>query len=300
MENSEKIDSIMRGFVSDLGYKKADEMFAKISSGKKLRSRLILNIAPVNEISLTLCAVVELIHLASLLHDDVIDDSELRRGQPSINAIYGTKDAIMLGDILYAKGFFELSKFDKFISGEISAAVANLSIGELMDVTMSAEFNANLDAYKKMIYYKTAVLIEASAKCAAFLGGLDEMKFGEYGRNLGLAFQIIDDILDITQDPKTLGKPNFSDFKEGKTTLPYIYLYRVLDANGKERLKSLFKREPNEDEISWLKAQFEEFNVISRSINEARALGQKALESIKEYQNEALENIAKKMIYREF
>ncbi|MCH3852402.1 hexaprenyl-diphosphate synthase, partial [Campylobacter jejuni] len=83
---------------------------------------------------------------------------------------------------------------------------------------------ADKDKYLKMIYNKTAVLIEASARCGAILANLDEKAFGEYGKNLGLAFQMIDDILDIKGDEKTLGKPAMNDFKEGKTTLPYIYL----------------------------------------------------------------------------
>lgn len=300
MENLEQIDKIMRNFVAELGYDEATSMFADINSGKKLRSKLILNIAGASEPSIRLCAVVELIHAASLLHDDVIDDSELRRGKPAINALYGAKNAIMLGDILYSKGFFELSKFDDFVAMSISNAVSRLSIGELMDVKLGENFNANLDAYFKMIYYKTAVLIEASSESAAYLAKMDSQKFGEYGKNLGIAFQIVDDILDITQDEKTLGKPAMNDYREGKTTLPYIYLYRVLDKNGKEKLKSLYKKELTGDEISWLKAQFGEYNIISRCVNEAKDYVKKAILAISEYKNEALENVAKKMIDREF
>jgi len=127
----------MSKFISELGYKEAFEMFLKISSGKKLRSKLLLKIAGESEISLKLCAIIELIHLASLLHDDVIDEANIRRGNPSINALFGSKNSVMLGDILYSKAYFELTKFDPSIAAVISDAVSKLSIGEMMDVKMA-------------------------------------------------------------------------------------------------------------------------------------------------------------------
>ena len=111
MEILEQIDILMQNLIANPKSDLVLKMFKKISPGKKLRSKLILNIAGINEKSLNLCAIIELIHCASLLHDDVIDESDTRRGNPSINAIFGAKSAIMLGDALYSKGFFELCKF---------------------------------------------------------------------------------------------------------------------------------------------------------------------------------------------
>ena len=170
----QRVNEIMSKFVDELGYDFANIMFNQISSGKKLRSKLILKIAGESEQSYVICAIIELIHLASLLHDDVIDNSLLRRGSPSINAKFGTKNAIMLGDILYSKGFFELSKFPHKISGTISKAVSLLSIGEMMDVELSKNFNVSHEKYKTMIYYKTAVLIEAAAEVGAIFYALDD------------------------------------------------------------------------------------------------------------------------------
>ncbi|KEA46670.1 octaprenyl-diphosphate synthase [Campylobacter mucosalis] len=296
----QQIDNLMTNFIRELGYDYANEMFLKVSSGKKLRSKLLLKIAPNTDEAFRLCAVIELIHLASLLHDDVIDDANLRRGKPSINALFGTKDAIMLGDILYSKGFFELCKFDKSISLEISNAVSKLSIGELMDVKLSCDFNADISKYLKMIEYKTAVLIEASAVCGAILAGFNADKFRIYGKNLGLAFQIIDDVLDITQDEKTLGKPNLNDFKEGKVTLPYLYLYQNLDKNGADRLKNLYKKELDSQEKEWIKNSMIEHKSIQKSVTMAKNLAQEAIEAISEYKNDGLEEIIKSMIDREF
>ena len=296
----EKIDLIMKNFISELGYEPANAMFARINSGKKLRSKLLLKIAGESEQSLKICAITELIHLASLLHDDVIDDAGTRRGSPSINASFGAKNAVMLGDILYSKGFYELSKFPHEIAGEISGAVSKLSVGEMMDVELSAKFNEDKSAYETMIYYKTAVLIEAAAAVGAMLAGLDTSNFKIYGKNLGLAFQIIDDILDVTQDAATLGKPNFSDFKEGKTTLPYIYLYESLNEADKEKLKSLFKRDLSEAERGWVRAKMNETGAIKKSIEAAKNLGEQAIKSVEKFNVDGLESIVKSMIDREF
>ena len=206
----------------------------------------------------------------------------------------------MLGDILYSKGFYELSKFQHEIAGEISGAVSKLSVGEMMDVDLSAKFNEDKSAYETMIYYKTAVLIEATAAVGAMLAGLDARNFKIYGKNLGLAFQIIDDILDVTQDAATLGKPNFSDFKEGKTTLPYIYLYESLNEADKEKLKSLFKKDLSETEQGWVRAKMNETGAIKKSIEAAKNLGEQAIKSVEKFNVDGLESIVKSMIDREF
>ena len=328
----DQIDLIMKSFIADCGYEPANEMFDRLSPGKKLRSKLLLNIAQKDEKSLRLCAIIELIQAASLLHDDVIDESSVRRGKPSINATYGSKNAVMLGDILYSKAYFELSKFESRIAAALSLAVTKLAVGELMDVSLSDDFNDDAGKYLQMIYLKTSALIEEVARCGAFLkfGGAENRseisdmsgakneveipsaakdhdkissasaKFGEYGKNLGLAFQIIDDILDVTQSSEALGKPSLSDFAEGKTTLPYIYLYENLDDAQRQKLRSFFKKQLRESEISWIKAKFSEHGIIERCINEARAYGQKALEAVAEFKNDKLEQIVRDMIDREF
>lgn len=328
----DQIDLIMKSFIADCGYEPASEMFDRLSPGKKLRSKLLLNIAQKDEKSLRLCAIIELIQAASLLHDDVIDESSVRRGKPSINATYGSKNAVMLGDILYSKAYFELSKFESRIAAALSGAVTKLAVGELMDVSLSDDFNDDASKYLQMIYLKTSALIEEVARCGAFLkfGGAENRgeisdisgtkndgkilnaakdhdkilsasaKFGEYGKNLGLAFQIIDDILDVTQSSEALGKPSLSDFAEGKTTLPYIYLYENLDDSERQKLKSFFKKQICQSEISWIKAKLSEHGIIERCINEARTYGQKALEAVAEFKNDKLEQIVRDMIDREF
>lgn len=291
------VDKILYEFVKECGYEKALDMFKNISSGKKLRSKLILKIAGENEISLRLCAVIELIHLASLLHDDVIDDSTIRRGKPSINALFGSKNSIMLGDILYSKGFYEIVNLDPQIAKIISKAVLDLSIGEMMDVDLGSRFNPNLDEYLKMIELKTAVLIEAAARSAAILAKLDDESYAVYGKNLGLAFQIVDDILDIISDENRLGKPALNDYKEGKTTLPYILLYNALNIDDKEVLKSLWNKELDDTQTRWIKDKFDEFDIVKKSKIFAKELGNKAISAVS---NQSLQEIVSSMIDREF
>ncbi len=296
-----RVDENIEKFIKDLDDDRVIELYKNISSGKKLRAKLILKIADnQTEKAIILASIVEMIHAASLLHDDVIDDANTRRGQKSINALFGDKTAIMFGDILYSKAFYELCNFSTVISQSISGAVSKLSVGELLDVELSKQFNSNVEKYFDMIYKKTASLIEAAAYSAAFLAGYDSDKFALYGKNLGLAFQIIDDILDITSDDKTLGKPSMNDYKEGKTTLPYIYLYEKLDSGEKQRLLSLFGQELNEKDKEWIKQKMETSGALKECFTLVNKLGNEALQSIQEYKNSDLEKIIKDMIQREY
>ena len=286
--------------VASLGDARSVELFHRVPKGKRLRAKLILKIAGVTENSLKLAAIVELIHAASLLHDDVIDDAFTRRGEESINALFGNKTAIMLGDILYSKGFSELTFLPTDVAYSISHAVALLSVGELLDVELSNAFNDSEERYFDMIYKKTASLIEASAKAAALLAGKNSDIYALYGKNLGLAFQIIDDILDITQSSETLGKPSLNDFKEGKTTLPYLYMYRKLSSSDQTKLLSLFQQELDDAQKEWIKMKMNETKALEDSITYARKLGLEALEVIQKEEDVGLGSIIKDMIERNF
>ncbi len=295
-----KVQNQMQTYINEIDNSKILQIYNNISIGKMLRSKLILKIAKESEISIKLCAIVELIHLASLLHDDVIDESIIRRGKPSINASFGNKKSIMLGDILYSKAFFELTKFDSNIAQVISNAVTLLSIGEFLDVELAQKFNSNKDLYFDMIYKKTSALIEASAKASAILAGKNSNKFGLYGKNLGIAFQIVDDLLDITQTSEQLGKPAMSDFRDGKSTLPYILLYEKLDFDDKELLKSMFARELSEYEESWLKEKFTVANIKEESLNIAITLANDGIKALENEDANELIAIMRSMIDREF
>ncbi|MFK5881948.1 MAG: polyprenyl synthetase family protein [Sulfurospirillum sp.] len=295
-----KVEILMTQMVESLDDTYILELFQKVPKGKRLRAKLILRIAGLNDDAYKLAAIVELIHAASLLHDDVIDDALTRRGKDSINALFGNKTSIMLGDILYSKGFTELTALPNTVAYKVSNAVALLSVGELVDMELSKSFNSKEELYMDMIYKKTASLIEAASASAALLAKKDVKIYELYGRNLGLAFQIIDDILDITQDSKKLGKPSLHDFKEGKTTLPYMYLYDRIDDKEKKKLLSLFKKDLSQNDRIWIKNKMRESSSLDDSFKYAKKLGLDALGAIKDEKNDSLSKIIKEMIERDF
>lgn len=274
-------------------------MSQHLSHGKMLRSKLMLTIAPNHPRILDLCAIIEMIQSASLLHDDVIDEASTRRGKDSLNTSFGNKNAIMLGDVFYSQAFFELLSFDIRIAKSIAQCVVRLSSGEIDDVVMSQVFQSDESLYWRMISDKTASLIAASSECAAILMGYKDRIYRDYGENLGIAFQIVDDMLDVFGDEKVLGKPIMSDFREGKTTLPYLLLYRQLDRENQERLRGFFKQDSKEAR-EWILAKMHEYNIFSSVQNMAKEYGERALSAIASENNEHLEQIVHTMIFREF
>ncbi len=296
----EAVERKIEQYVLSLDEKDIANVVSKIPAGKRLRARLMLEIAGNGLSVIKSAAIVEMIHAASLLHDDVIDEAYTRRGVASINAVYGNKSAIMVGDILYSKAFYELVDIDRFVAKIISNAVVQLSIGERKDVYMGEKFNTNRDEYITMIYQKTAALIEAAAEAAAVLAGKNREVYKTYGRNLGIAFQMIDDILDIVSDSSTLGKPALNDFKEGKTTLPYIYLYKVLNSDDKQKLRNMHKKKLKPQEQQWILDKFQQHNIIQKAKNEAFALIEEAIKLMQNAGEKGLEAIAIKMVDRSF
>ena len=321
-------------WIASLKSPNIDKIYSSIKSGKMLRSKLILAILESSKIDFTkdfrgdskadskvdfkvdfaqglskdssildyaisLCAIIELIQCASLLHDDVIDEAHTRRGVPSVNASFGDKNAIMLGDVLYSRAYFYLADFPQAIAKSVSNAVCVLSRGEIDDVLYSRDFQPSLEVYYKILEDKTASLIASSAESSAILAGLDCAKYYEYGKNLGLAFQIVDDVLDITQDEATLGKPNMNDLREGKSTLPYILLYCELDSHKKEEFLAHFYARDSVA-IEWFRNAFCEQNIIHKCQNIAKDFITKALNAIQDERNATLEQIATSMIERSF
>ena len=296
----EAVERQIQHYITDLQDADAQMLYARLPHGKRLRARLILTIAGTSLSAIKTAAIVEMIHAASLLHDDVLDEAFVRRGRPSINAAFDNKTAIMFGDVLYSKGFYELVAIDREVARVISEAVVRLSLGERQDILLAASFTTDREAYLSMIDQKTAALIQASAEAAALLAGKDRRIYRTYGRNLGLAFQMIDDLLDITEDATTLGKPAMHDFAEGKTTLPYIYLYEALNEAGKQRLTALHGRVLRPDDEAWIRLEMEKHHTLDRSRNEAKGLIEEAITLMAAAGETSLEAIARSMIERSF
>jgi octaprenyl-diphosphate synthase len=218
--------------------------------GKRLRPALVLLTSrlfkPGADEAIFLASLVELIHTASLIHDDIIDKADLRRGTESVHAKWGPNITVLLGDYLYIKsiGLSLQSKHDRII--QLLADVSTLMIeGELDEYAVGGDLGIAEDRYLGIIEKKTAVLFSACCRIGAVLGQAspdEEGAVAEFGRNLGLCFQVIDDLLDFTGDEKALGKPVLSDLAEGRVTLPLIHALRSDGRPYRDRIAGLVRR----------------------------------------------------------
>lgn len=204
----------------------------RASKGKQLRPLLVFSSAalfhPPQEQTIQAAVAAELIHLASLVHDDVIDQASLRRGQPSVNALYGNHAAVLTGDALFAEAFQVLSSPGLLpVMPHFIQAIQAMCRGEVQQGQSQFDLNRSLKDYLHHTSLKTGALIEASCRAGAETAGADRLsveRLGNFGKCLGIAFQIADDILDFVGREERLGKPVQHDFSQGNLTLPVIYL----------------------------------------------------------------------------
>jgi octaprenyl-diphosphate synthase len=202
-----------------------------------------------------LAAVVEFIHTATLLHDDVVDESALRRGQPTANSLFGNSASVLVGDFVYSRAFQMLVGVDNMRVLRVLADATNvIAEGEVLQLMNCHNADIDEQSYLRVIRYKTAKLFEASTRLGAILGGAsprDEEAISNYGMHLGTAFQLIDDVLDYSGDQTLIGKNVGDDLAEGKATLPLIYamkhgvggqaalIRRAIEQGGIEELSSV-------------------------------------------------------------
>jgi len=202
------------------------------AGGKRLRPALVLFSAGATGYGGAhhheLAAVVEFIHTATLLHDDVVDESDLRRGRSTANALFGNAAAVLVGDFLYSRAFQMMVSVDNMrVMSVLSDATNTIAEGEVLQLMNCHNADVNVESYLQVIRYKTAKLFEAAAQLGAILGGADpevEQSFASFGMHLGTAFQLIDDVLDYSGDESTTGKHIGDDLAEGKPTLPLIHV----------------------------------------------------------------------------
>jgi octaprenyl-diphosphate synthase len=220
--------------------------YLREGGGKRLRPALLLLAAGASgyrgESAIQLGAVVEMIHSATLIHDDVIDGADTRRGRPSANARWGNHMSVLAGDWLYMQSFEMALRERNFAVLDILIDLTqNMVEGELLQLTHLGQIDLNEAEATELAYRKTACLFSGCARLGAVLGKRSkeiEDGLADYGRNAGLAFQLVDDLLDFTASPEKLGKPVLSDLKEGKVTLPLIFALQAqaqvapADGNG--------------------------------------------------------------------
>ncbi len=217
--------------------------------GKQVRPAIVFLSAAacgeINERTYTGATMMEMLHSATLIHDDVVDEADKRRGMASINAAWSNKIAILVGDFLLAKGMLsaiDKSEFD-FLRAT-SSAVRRMSEGELLQIHSSKKYSIEQDVYFKIISNKTASLIAACCEIGAISTTNNQelqLGFREFGENLGIAFQIKDDILDYQGESEVLGKPIGNDIKEKKFTLPLIYALSTTDKQEKKKIIAIIK-----------------------------------------------------------
>ncbi len=215
-------------------------------SGKMLRPGLVLLsglcCGQVSDEHIKVAAIFEIIHEATLLHDDVIDEADKRRGQQSLNQLYGNESAVLLGDFLLSKVFSMSARLHSDVAGAIAAAAGMTCQGELNQNLQKRNWNLTQEQYIEIIANKTAEIFRSCCQIGARLSGAEAdtaQKLGEYGLNLGIAFQIADDVLDIVGDEEKAGKTLGTDFAETKPTLPLIHLLGSVDENRREKIISL-------------------------------------------------------------
>lgn len=192
-----------------------------------------------------LAAIVEFIHTSTLLHDDVVDESDLRRGRKTANALWGNAPSVLVGDFLYSRSFQLMVDLDSMPVMRVLADATNqIAEGEVLQLLHVGNPDTNESDYLRVIERKTAVLFSAATRLSAMLAGSDariQQNLADYGMNLGLAFQIADDVLDYTADAETLGKNLGDDLAEGKATLPVIHALAHASATTRPRLEQIIR-----------------------------------------------------------
>ncbi|MBI5268935.1 MAG: polyprenyl synthetase family protein [Burkholderiales bacterium] len=215
------------------------------AGGKRIRPRLVLLFAQAlgheGPEPYELAAIVEFIHTATLLHDDVVDESSLRRGRATANAMFGNAASVLVGDFLYSRAFQMMVSLDRMRVLEVLADATNvIAEGEVLQLMNMHDPDITVPAYLQVIRYKTAKLFEASARLGAVIAGASpeiEAACADYGRALGTAFQLVDDLLDYEGDTQALGKNVGDDLREGKPTLPLLVAMERGTAQDRELIR---------------------------------------------------------------
>jgi octaprenyl-diphosphate synthase len=229
--------------------------------------------------SVTVAAVVELIHLATLVHDDSVDHSVLRRGMPTINSLFTHQISVIMGDYLYSRAVIELVRLDEFETLRVLSRVTNeMTVGEMRQLLAHDPLEFTEDQYDLLIRAKTASLLSGAAEVGALAAPpVERAALRRFGEALGMAFQIVDDLLDYTADAADLGKPSGSDLREHKVTLPLIHaLPRMSEAERRGVGRLLRSAEPGDEQITEVISAVARAGGLEYARERAQRLGQQA------------------------
>ncbi len=272
------------------------------SGGKRIRPILLIICAKLQNIEinnqiLNLAAAIEMIHSATLLHDDVVDNSQTRRNQKTANAIWDNKASILVGDYVFAISFILMVKSDNIKALELLAKTASIMAdGEVMQLENSSNINIDIDQYLKIINGKTAILFASAASISALLNvktAKNHNKLHEFGLNLGVIFQIIDDILDYKANIDNLGKDIGDDFFEGKVTLPLILLMQKANKEDKNKISQIHLKnlaqnltsKENNNNLEYILKLFAKYQIFDDSFALAKKYYHKCLKILENFDN---------------
>lgn len=275
------------------------------AGGKRLRPVLTIAAAKLcgyeGQRHINLAAVVEFIHTATLLHDDVVDASRKRRGQSTANELWGNKPSVLVGDFLFSRSF-ELMTADGSLDvlRILSRASAVIAEGEVKQLTTANNLDTTEADYFQVISSKTACLFAAATEIGAVVAEQPETTqtaLREFGMNFGIAYQIIDDLLDYQSPEETLGKASGNDMQEGKMTLPIILAYNRSSSSDQQIFKRIFVNlEQTPDDFAWVCDKIKSTKADVDSANKARDYSNNAIENLQPFSSSALKNALIEMV----
>jgi octaprenyl-diphosphate synthase len=270
--------------------------YLQTGGGKRLRPILVLLsgklFGPATPTTVRMAAVVEMIHTATLVHDDVIDMAKTRRGRPSINVVWGNHTSVLAGDWLYMQAFQVALRERSFPVLDLLIELTQRMVeGELLQLDYIGKIGVSEVDYMELIDRKTASLFAACARLGAITSGASEtdvQRLGEYAWNLGIAFQLIDDVLDFTSREKILGKPVGNDLREGKVTLPLIYALESAEPEERKLIETILA-DGNYDQVPFGKVLqlLNRNHAIEKAQDRAREFTEKARQIINEFPSSA-------------
>lgn len=247
------------------------------SGGKRIRPLLLILSAEIagykGDVRLTLAGIIESIHTASLLHDDVIDGADIRRGRSPAHSIWGNQVVILVGDFLYSNALKRaVMQKSQRIMETLSEATTRMTEGEILQLVKTGDPDITEEEYLDIISAKTGILISAACRIGAILGSLSEdmeNALASFGLKTGIAFQMADDILDYMADEGELGKRLGKDLKEGKITLPLIYLLKTASDAESEEVRAIIKSGSTKGGLKKIRDLFKKYNVVELSFKKA-------------------------------
>ncbi|HUL00386.1 MAG TPA: polyprenyl synthetase family protein, partial [Nitrospirota bacterium] len=283
------------------------------SGGKRLRPLLHLLSARLcgcceHNTEYVLGSVVEYLHTASLLHDDVVDEAKIRRGRSSANSIWGNQASILVGDYLYSKALYHAVRLEnQRVMAVLSETTTTMSEGEVLQLMNIQNADVSEADYLWLVECKTGVLIAASCRLGAIISRAplsQEDALATYGKKLGLAFQITDDTLDYAADPRQLGKALGKDLAEGKVTLPLIYLMRDADPDERMNLCGILQADTiSNNDLTYTLGLMGKYGSVSEALIRAQSLSNEAKAALGVFSNSsphrALSAIADYVVQRE-